>query len=191
MHRLIIIGAGGHAKSCIDVIECEKKYKILGLVDKNKIKKLGAYKILANDSSLDKIKILSKNAFIGIGQIKSANLRKKMFLKLKKIGFNLPVIKSPHSYISKNSSIGEGTIIMHGAYIGPNVKIEKNCIINNYSHLEHDCQIGDNSHISTRVVLNGSVIVGNETFIGSGTIVKENIKIKKKSIIKFGSLINK
>ena len=24
MHRLIIIGAGGHAKSCIDVIECEK-----------------------------------------------------------------------------------------------------------------------------------------------------------------------
>ena len=190
MHRLIIIGAGGHAKSCIDVIECEKKYKILGLVDKNKIKKLGAYKILANDSSLDKIKILSKNAFIGIGQIKSANLRKKMFLKLKKIGFNLPVIKSPHSYISKNSSIGEGTIIMHGAYIGPNVKIGKNCIINNYSHLEHDCQIGDNSHISTRVVLNGSVIVGNETFIGSGTIVKENIKIKKKSIIKFGSLIN-
>ena len=134
MHRLIIIGAGGHAKSCIDVIECEKKYKILGLVDKNKIKKLGAYKILANDSSLDKIKILSKNAFIGIGQIKSANLRKKMFLKLKKIGFNLPVIKSPHSYISKNSSIGEGTIIMHGAYIGPNVKIGKNCIINNYSH---------------------------------------------------------
>ena len=191
MHRLIIIGAGGHAKSCIDVIECEKKYKILGLVDKNKIKKLGAYKILANDSSLDKIKILSKNAFIGIGQIKSANLRKKMFLKLKKIGFNLPVIKSPHSYISKNSSIGEGTIIMHGAYIGPNVKIGKNCIINNYSHLEHDCQIGDNSHISTRVVLNGSVIVGNETFIGSGTIVKENIKKKKKSIIKFGSLINK
>ena len=40
MHRLIIIGAGGHAKSCIDVIECEKKYKILGLFDKNKIKKL-------------------------------------------------------------------------------------------------------------------------------------------------------
>ena len=54
---------------------------------------------------------------------------------------------------------------MHGAYIGPNVKIGKNCIINNYSHLEHDCQIGDNSHISTRVVLNGSVIVGNETFM--------------------------
>ena len=76
MHRLIIIGAGGHAKSCIDVMSV-KKYKILGLVDKNKIKKLGAYKILANDSSLDKIKILSKNAFIGIGQIKSANLRKK------------------------------------------------------------------------------------------------------------------
>ena len=33
MKKLILIGAGGHAKSCIDVIENTKKYKILGLLD--------------------------------------------------------------------------------------------------------------------------------------------------------------
>ena len=31
MKKIIIIGAGGHAKSCIDVIEKSKKYKIIGL----------------------------------------------------------------------------------------------------------------------------------------------------------------
>ena len=36
MDELIIIGSGGHALSCIDVIERENKYKIAGIVDKKK-----------------------------------------------------------------------------------------------------------------------------------------------------------
>ena len=41
MKKIILIGAGGHCNSCIDVIELEKKYKIIGLVDnKKKIKNL-------------------------------------------------------------------------------------------------------------------------------------------------------
>ena len=35
MKNIVLIGGGGHCKSCIDVIEMEKKYKILGLVDNN------------------------------------------------------------------------------------------------------------------------------------------------------------
>ena len=30
MKNIILIGAGGHSKACIDVIESEKKYKIIG-----------------------------------------------------------------------------------------------------------------------------------------------------------------
>ena len=38
MEKLIVIGSGGHAASCIDVIETTKKYKIIGLLcDKKKI----------------------------------------------------------------------------------------------------------------------------------------------------------
>jgi UDP-perosamine 4-acetyltransferase len=36
MKKIILIGAGGHCKSTIDVIEKEKKYKIVGLVDNKK-----------------------------------------------------------------------------------------------------------------------------------------------------------
>ena len=32
---IFIIGAGGHAKTCIDIIESGKIFKILCLVDKN------------------------------------------------------------------------------------------------------------------------------------------------------------
>ena len=36
MQKLILVGAGGHCKSCIDVIESQKKYKIIGLIDNKK-----------------------------------------------------------------------------------------------------------------------------------------------------------
>jgi len=39
MKNIILIGAGGHCKSCIDVIENENKYKIIGVIFKKKKKK--------------------------------------------------------------------------------------------------------------------------------------------------------
>ena len=34
--KLILIGGGGHCKACIDVIELENKYKIMGILDSPK-----------------------------------------------------------------------------------------------------------------------------------------------------------
>ena len=35
MDKIILVGAGGHARSCIDVIELNGIYKIVGLVEKD------------------------------------------------------------------------------------------------------------------------------------------------------------
>ena len=53
MKNIILIGAGGHCKSCIDVIESEKKYKIVGLIDKNKNSINKNYKILGDYNILE------------------------------------------------------------------------------------------------------------------------------------------
>ena len=36
MTDIIILGNGGHSRSCIDVIEAEQKYNILGVVSNDK-----------------------------------------------------------------------------------------------------------------------------------------------------------
>ena len=36
MNKLIMIGNGGHTEACIDVIETENKYKIIGIIEKYK-----------------------------------------------------------------------------------------------------------------------------------------------------------
>ena len=190
-NRIIIIGSGGHATSCINIIEKIKKYKIYGVVDNKKNIKNLSYNLIGNDKDLLKIKKKIKYAFIGIGQIKSPKKRKEVFDNLKNKNFILPKIISVNSLVSKHSQIDEGTIIMNFAHINMNVKIGKNCIINTGSNLEHDVEVGDFVHISTGAIINGNTKIGSNTFIGSGSIVNNNLKIGNNCIIASGKVVKK
>jgi len=187
--NIILIGGGGHCCSVIDVIEQENKYNIIGIVDKKELigTKVLNYEVIASDDKLEELFKTYKNAVVTVGQIKTNQIRVKLFNKLKAVGFNLPTIISPLAYVSKYAVVGEGTVVMHQALINANASIGKNCIINTKALIEHDCKVKDDCHISTASVLNGGVVVEENTFFGSNSTSKQNIKID--GFIKAGSLI--
>jgi sugar O-acyltransferase (sialic acid O-acetyltransferase NeuD family) len=189
--EIILIGAGGHARSCIDVIEQSGQFKIAGLVEKGKLnnKENLGYPIIGTDDDLQNLRQKYSHSLITVGQIKSPKIRIKLYQLLKELDFTLPVIVSSQAYVSKHAQIGEGTIIMHGVIINANAKIGNNCIINNRALIEHDAVIGDHCHIATGAIINGEVSVGNETFIGSGTVTKQAISIGNNCIIGAGVVL--
>ncbi|RXK05024.1 NeuD/PglB/VioB family sugar acetyltransferase [Halarcobacter bivalviorum] len=187
--KIILIGGGGHCHSVIDVIEQENKYEIIGIVDikENIGKKVLNYEVIACDDDLEELFKECNNAVITIGHIESNSVRIKIFNRLKEIGFNLPVIISSLAYVSRYSTIDEGSVIMHHAIINSNTKIGKNCIINTKALIEHDVIIEDNCHISTASILNGQVYVKENTFFGSNAVSKQGIIVE--GFIKAGSLV--
>jgi sugar O-acyltransferase (sialic acid O-acetyltransferase NeuD family) len=189
MKKIILIGGGGHCKSCIDVIENENKYKIIGIIDKKKNSLLN-YKVFP-ESYINKKLIKNSYAFVTVGQIKNYKVRAKLFNRLKLLGFKIPSIIAPSAYISKHAVIGHGTIVMHGAVVNAGAVIGNNCIINTNTLIEHDVVIGDHTHISTEVTINGGVIIENKVFIGSRSIIKDNICIEECSIVGAGLYIKK
>ena len=72
--EIILIGGGGHCKSCIDVIELEAKYKIAGIIDlPDKVgSKILTYSIIGTDENLEELSNLYSNFFITIGHIRTA-----------------------------------------------------------------------------------------------------------------------
>ena len=193
MKKILVLGTGGHAKSCIDVIEKQKKFRILGIIENKQSNKkvFMGYPVLGNDKDLLSLKKKCSNVLIGVGQIRNPNLRSNIFLKLKKIGFNFPVIISPKAYVSKNSKIGFGSIIMHNVFINAASRIGENCIVNTRALIEHDVEIGNNIHVSTGAIINGNVKIGNKTFIGSGSLIKEGVKIGNNCLIGMGKVVKK
>ena len=113
MRKIILVGAGGHAKSCLDVILSTRKYKVVGILDKNKKGNFGKIKILGNENYLLSLKKNSKiEVAITIGQIKSPNLRIDLFKRIKALKFQIPKIISKHSLVSKNSFVGMGSVVV-------------------------------------------------------------------------------
>lgn len=191
MKNIILIGAGGHSKVCIDVIEQIAEWKIAGIVDykKTKIKDILGYPIIGFDNDLERLKKKYQYAFVGVGQIRSAEIRIKLFNQLIKLGYKLPYLISPNAYVSKHAKIGKGTIVMNNATVNADAKIGDNCIINSKSLIEHDVLIENHCHISTGATINGGVKVGAQSFVGSNATTKEKITIASKSFIKANTLI--
>ena len=193
MNEIILIGAGGHACACIDVIENMQQYEIAGLVDKsiNSNAELLGYPVLGRDDDLARLRKTFNYALITIGQIKDAQRRLSLYKLLVSLGYTLPNIISPFAYVSRHAQVGNGTIIMPGAIVNANAHIGLNCIINSAALVEHDAVIGDHCHIATGAVINGEVKVGAESFVGSGTVTHQCISIGENCVIGAGVVLHK
>lgn len=191
--KIILVGGGGHCKSCIDVIESENKFEIVGIIDikEKKGQQILGYPIIGTDNDLDKLAQNYDYFLITLGQIKYPDLRIKVFKKVKDLGKNIPVIISPKSNVSKYCKVGEGSIILHNAIINAGSNIGKNCIINTSAIIEHDCIIYDNTHVSTSATINGNCTINSGTFIGSNSTINQGISIAKNCVVGSGSVVTK
>jgi sugar O-acyltransferase (sialic acid O-acetyltransferase NeuD family) len=192
MKKIVLIGGGGHCKSCIEVIESTGLYQIAGILEKETTEtKVLGYSIIGDDNQ---IPVLAKQGFeflITVGQINKFDLRIKLAQIVVNAGGKLATIFAKTAQVSKHAFVGEGTIIMHQAFVNADVNIGSNCIINTGAKVEHDVKIGNNCHVSVNAVLNGSVTLGNNCFIGSSAVIFQNAEIEPNTIIGAGTLVRK
>jgi len=190
--EIILIGTGGHCRSCIDVIEQMGEFEIAGIIDKPGVAQgslVFNYPILGTDDELSEIRKKFEYALVTVGQIKSVDVRVKLYNMLKKMNFLLPVIISPLAYVSSRSTIGEGSIVMHHAIVNAGAKVGNNCILNTHCLIEHDAVVGDHTHISTSAVINGNASIGSRCFIGSNSTVVHGIRLPDDYFFRAGKLV--
>ena len=196
MKKIIIIGSGGHAKVVADIIlarekELNEDLKIIGFLDDN-------FKNLKNDNifnipilgDLNNIDNFSKNEdYFFIIAIGSNEVRKKISEKYKDLNYYTAI--HPRSIISREVTIGSGTVIMANVVINPNSTIGKHCILNTSSVIEHDNKLGDYVHISPNTTLCGGVNIEDNSWIGAGSVVRQQIHIGKDVLVGANSVVVK
>ncbi len=187
--KIILIGGGGHCGAVIDVIESTDQYEIMGVIDEKTDELKLNYKVLGDDREILNYKANDVEFLITIGKIGANKRRVELYEFLKKNECRLAKIISPFAYVSKNTSIGEGTIIMHHAVVNANASVGENCILNTKSLVEHDVVIGKHTHISTASVVNGCVRIGSDVFLGSHATVNLGLEICDQVSIASSSLV--
>lgn len=191
--HIILIGGGGHCKSCIEVIEQIDSLSIMGILDMPVMvgQQVLGYPVIGTDEDIPELMKQCPRFLVTVGQISSPATRKRLFARLQEVGAALLPIASPTAYISNHALLGQGTVVMHRALVNANALIGSNCIINTGAIIEHDAVIGDHCHISTGAIINGGTTVGEGSFVGSGAVVHNNIHIGRNAIIGAGAAVSK
>ncbi|NOQ31655.1 MAG: acetyltransferase [Helicobacteraceae bacterium] len=189
--KLILIGGGGHCKSCIDVIEQAGLYEISGIIDKpeNIGQSVLGYEVIGKDEHIEELASEGFDFFITVGHIRTSQIRQNLFNELLRCNASIATIISPRAYVSKHAVIEKGTIIMHDALINTGAHIGENCIINSKALVEHDVEVGRHCHISTGSIVNGGVVINEGCFWGSNATSKESIVVGANCFVKAGSVV--
>lgn len=190
--NLVILGGGGHAKMCIDLLKAEGLWNIVGILDS--IKGIGddvlGVPIIGRDTDENMKWLLNEGvdcAVNGIGLIENHKARAGLNARLRFAGFRLPTIVHPRSVVESSARIDAGVQIMAGAIVGSDVTVGDGCILNSGSVVSHDCRIGKDVHIAPGAILAGRVSVGDRTLVGMGTTVYFHVRIGKDVLITNGA----
>lgn len=180
MHKLVIIGAGGHGKVIAD-IAIKTAYKNISFVDDNAFGSCLGFPIIG--TCADIVDDGETDFVLAVGN----NGTRKLIAEK----YDLPYVTliHPSAQIGVGVRMDFGTVVMAGAVINPGTVIGRHCIINSCSVVEHDNKLGDFVHISPNAALGGTVSVGNLTHIGIGATVRNNIDICERCMIGAGAVV--
>jgi sugar O-acyltransferase (sialic acid O-acetyltransferase NeuD family) len=178
---LVIYGAGGHAKTILEMAYQIDEYNIIGILDDDQAlagKIVLGIPVLGSRALLPALKEQGVDlAANGVGGILDINVRMKVFDLLEKAGYGFPRLIHPRAAVEKSARIDEGVQVFANAYIGTDATLSSKCMINTNAVISHDCEIGSYSHIAPGALLAGHVQVGERTLIGMGVTITIGIKI--------------
>lgn len=188
---LILLGGGGHCKSVIEVAE-SAGYNILGILDRPEDvgKSVLGYKVLGVDDDIPQY-VSNVEFVITLGFIKNPAIRIKLYNKIKAVNGKLATIVASTAHVSRYANLGEGTVVMHQAFVNAGAQIGDNVILNTFTNIEHDVVIGNQCHISTGVMVNGDCKIGERVFAGSQSVFINGITVGNDIIIGAGSVVSK
>jgi len=188
--EIIVLGAGGHARSVLDIALQNQEYTIKGCIAGADCggDVLGVPVIGTDDDLEDVYRSGIHDAFIAIGD----NVQRHgLYQKLKRMGFRFVNIISRSAILSPRVMLGTGICIMPGAVLNVNTVVGDSCIINTNCNIDHDCLIEEGCHIAPGVSMSGTVHIGRGTHIGTGSSVIEAARIGQWSYVGAGAAVVK
>ena len=183
---VVLIGAGGHARSVIALLQ-NNGFAVKGIYDNSW--KVDNLETILSIPVCGTIKDVPSHETICLA-VGDNTTREELFQQFSKYVFK-EVIEHPNAFIENTAVMGNSNLVFANAFINAEVKIGNNNILNTGCIIEHECVIGNHNHISVSATLCGRVTVGSNCFIGAGAIIKDKIKICDHVIIGAGTVVLK
>jgi sugar O-acyltransferase (sialic acid O-acetyltransferase NeuD family) len=189
--RIVIIGAGGHAREVHDIFAASRQsgaeFEVIGFIDEvGRRASMCGLPILGgfewfNGVDRDEIGVVCA---VGTPKLSKALVQKAQSMNLQFVS-----AVSPLACISPTAKIGRGVIIFPQVFVSCDVTVGDYATLNVASTVSHDAQVGDFSNVSPGAHLAGNVTLGEGCFVGIGANIIQGVSIGSWSVVGAGAVV--
>lgn len=190
--KIIIVGAGGHARVVADIAGLDPKWEIVGAADRSSDSRgdaVGVYCVTATFADMP----TWRGQGIGAVALAIGDNRERETMMKRAIENGLGCVKlvHPSALLAQTVQVGAGTVVCAGAIVTPEANIGRGVIVNTGAIIDHESSIGEFAQISPGVKIAGRVQVGARAMIGIGASVLPGINIGHDAVVGAGAVVTK
>lgn len=198
MISVVVIGASGFGRECLDVLEAMRAsgsdLEILGVIDDAPTAvKLGHLDARGVAYLGDRDNWLTSRAegvrfVLGVG---SPIVRARLSSEIEAAGPRPFAAVHPSATFGAATTLAEGAVVCAGATISNNVHIGRHVHINPNATIGHDARLEDFVSINPGAVVSGEVIVGTGTLVGASATVLQGLRIGAHVTLGAGTVVTR
>ncbi len=169
----VVFGAGGHARAVVDVIE-RSGGRVVAV---SGVAAPGSWHVECLEDDLQALERVHADSLRAVVAIGANPARLNLVRAIAADGVRVPTVIAVTATVSLRSRLGEGTVVLEHAHVGPATTVGAGVIVNTGAVVEHDCTVGDGSHVAPGACVLGGVTIGARTFVGSGARILPGIVV--------------
>ncbi len=191
--KLIILGAGAHARVLVDLAGQLPEWELAGLLDDDPVTAgtdIFGVPVLGHTDQLQAIAAakLAGRAALAFGD---NTVRRRFFEFVQGAGLEPATLVHPSTVISPHARLGAGVVVLAGVVVNAGAVIGDNACLNTGCSIDHDCRLESHCHIFPNATLTGSVRVGSGATVGANAVVNPNLKIGRGAVVGSGAVVTR
>ena len=164
--RLLIVGAGGHAKVILDAARKSHAFERLALLDENPAnwgKRISGIEIVGGQELLSRLDSRLWQAIVAVGD---NVIRRRLVARVEEAGWRFARVVHPSAQIGEDVEIGDGAVVLARVVINSAAHIGRHAIVNSAAVVEHDCFVGDYAHLAPASCMAGGARLEEGALLG-------------------------
>ena len=188
---LIIVGAGGHGKVLVDLVEQLPDWHLSGLLDDTPAKQSADIFGFPVVGGTDRLRATVAERGVDAAAIAFGDnaTRRRFFEIVRQAGIEAATLVHPSAVISPHARLGAGVVVLAGVVVNAGALVGDNVCLNTGCSIDHDCRIEDHVHVSPNATLTGGVWARSGATIGANAVVNPNLKIGRDAVVGSGAVV--
>lgn len=185
----VVFGAGGHARSVIDVLERLGETVVAVVGDaggRDWNAEHGVEHLTDEAGAIERVMTGGHRAVVAIGAPGP-----RLALLNRRLTEVAPPVVAATATVAPGAELSPGVVVLEHAHVGPAARLGVGVIVNTGANVEHDCVVGDGTHVAPGAALLGAASVGSEVLVGSGARVLPGTAVGSGVTIGAGAVVTR